>query len=134
MLYDIRNIVNSLAESDDPNALEAFGYACYGGDNPVFECDWVKARDCFLKLCSLDTADDLDKCYFANTLGYIFYYGRCNDGVPENEKALKYFTVGANGGIYESMYKLADMYINGYGTDKNKRAAEYLISSVYQNR
>lgn len=71
---DIRNIVTTLAEADNPDALEALGYACYGGDDPVFECDWVRSRDCFLKLLTLDTANDLNKCYFANTLGYIFYY------------------------------------------------------------
>ena len=30
------------------------------------------------------------KAFLANTLGYIYYYGRCNNGNPEYELAYKY--------------------------------------------
>ncbi|MCF0120006.1 MAG: sel1 repeat family protein, partial [Oscillospiraceae bacterium] len=115
---------------DDVDALRAAGYAWYGG-NDIFPCDWEKSRDCFLRLMELDTVSDLDKCQYANTLGYIYYYGRCNGGEPEYGEALRYFTLGAAGGLYESIYKLSDMYVHGYGVPKNTRAASTLVDMVY---
>ena len=132
LICDVKEIVKELTEAGDPVALEALAYACYGGDNQVYTCDWVLSRDCLLKLYEMEKIDDLKRCYYANTLGYIFYYGRCNNGIPEYDKALKYFTVAAAGEIYEGMYKLADMYLNGYGIEKNKRAAFCLVNRVYQ--
>ncbi len=127
---DVRQIISELAAEDDPKAVETLGYSYYGG-NDIYPCDWNKSRDCFLKLMETENVDDLKKCYYANTLGYIFYYGRCNNGVPEYDKAYKYFSIGAAGWIYESMYKLSDMYIHGYGTVKNTQAAVSLIDMVY---
>lgn len=127
---ELRCIIQELAESDHANALSTLGYAYYGG-NELFPCDWNKSRDCFLKLLEMDNVADLEKCLYANTLGYIFYYGRCNNGIPEYEKAYRYFALGAAGGMYESMYKLADMYTHGYGVTKNARAATTLVNMVY---
>ena len=53
-------------------------------------------------------------------IGYIYYYGRCWDGQPQYDEAFRYFSVGAAGGIYESRYKLADMFAKGYGVVQNK--------------
>ncbi len=127
---ELRSIILELTELGYANALSTLGYAYYGG-NELFPCDWDKSRDCFLKLLEMDNVADLDKCQYANTLGYIFYYGRCNNGIPEYEKAYQYFALGAAGGMYESMYKLADMYAHGYGVTKNTRAAMTLVNMVY---
>lgn len=127
---ELRNIMLELAAAGHAKALSTLGYAYYGG-NELFPCDWDRARDCFLKLLEMDNTSDLKKCQYANTLGYIFYYGRCNDGIPEYEKAYSYFALGAAGGMYESMYKLADMYAHGYGVTKNTRAAVTLVNMVY---
>lgn len=108
-----------------PVALHAKAYGCYGG-NLIFEEDWVSSRDCLLKLIEL-TDDPF--CY--NTLGYIYYYGRCNNRVPQYEEAFKYFSVGAAHGIYESMYKVADMFISGKGCLKSPSAGAKIITSMY---
>lgn len=108
-----------------PVALHAKAYGCYGG-NAIFEEDWVASRDCLLKLA--DLTDD-PFCY--NTLGYIYYYGRCNNRVPQYEEAFKCFSVGAAHGIYESMYKLADMFISGKGCIKSPSAGAKIITSMY---
>lgn len=127
---ELRAIILELASQGYPDALRALGYAYYGGDD-LFPCDWDKSRDCFLQLLEIDCVDDLDKCQYANTLGYIYYYGRCNNGIPEYEKAYQYYAMGAAGGLYESMYKLSDMYSHGYGVSKNTRAATTLVNMVY---
>lgn len=131
MLEDCRNAIKTLCRKNDADALERYGYSCYGG-NKLFACDWITARNTFLKLLTHEDVDDLEKCYYANTLGYIYYYGRCNNGVPQYEEALKYYSIGAAGGIYESVYKLADMYLNGYGTPVNKNAASCLVKLFYE--
>lgn len=67
----------------------------------------------------------------ANTLGYMYYYGRCNHSVPQYEEAFKYFSAGNAGGVYESRYKLSDMFRHGYGIPKNEKIANHLIWEVY---
>lgn len=109
------------------DALVAKAYGCYGG-NGVFSCDWEVSRDCFLKLIEIDGENDP---FYYNSLGYIYYYGRCNNGEPEYDKAFQYFTIGAVSGIYESRYKLADMISGGKGVPKNLKAAATMIISMY---
>lgn len=117
--------VEELCEKNVKTALHAKAYGCYGG-NRAFPCDWTASRDCLLKLCEID-----DNPFYANTLGYIYYYGRCTDGEPDHEKAFYYFSVGAAGGVYESRYKLADMFLHGYGTPRNERIASSIIRELY---
>ena len=70
----------------------------------------------------------------ANTLGYMYYYGRCTDGVPEYDKAFYYFSIGAAGWYYESRYKLADMYRHGYGVAKNPKVVWSIIWELYEEQ
>ena len=127
----LRGLLLEFSMKDNPTAIRKLGY-CYYGGNRLFPCNWPKSRDCFEKLMRMDAVSDENKCRYANTLGYIYYYGRCNGGTPEYEKAYRCFTLGAAGGMYESMYKLADMYQNGYYVPKNTRAASALVSMVYE--
>lgn len=106
-------------------AMEAKAYALYGG-NPLYECDWNLSRDLFERLYEI-TGD----AQYANTLGYIYYYGRCNGGIPEYDKAFKYFTCGHMGGYYESAYKLSDMFLSGKGVPVNKKVAIDLVARIY---
>ena len=122
-----RKITDELCEQDDNGALELKGYACYGG-NRLYDCDWEYSRDCMEKL--FDMTDD---AMYANTLGYIYYYGRCNGGVPEYDKAFPMFVTSAANGIYEGIYKLADMYKNGYGCRKSPNTAFKLYRFVYDD-
>ncbi len=127
---ELKTMLLDLAGKDYEEGLKQLGY-CYYGGHELFACDWYRAHKCFLRLMEKEDVGDLDKCRYANTLGYIYYYGRCNRGIPEYDKAFLYFSLGASGGFYESTYKLADMYLHGYYTPKNNHAAAMLISDVY---
>lgn len=120
-----KRYVAELCETNNKAALYAKAYGCYGG-NRAFECDWAASRDALLKLLEID-----DNPFLANTLGYIFYYGRCTGGEPEYEKAFKFFSVGAAGGVYESEYKLSDMFRHGYGVTKSEKIASNIIWQLY---
>ncbi len=117
---------DELCEKGNKEALYAKAYGCYGG-NRAFPCDWITSRDCLLKLMEID-----ENPFIANTLGYIYYYGRCTGGEPEYEKAFMYFSIGAAGGVYESRYKLSDMFRHGYGVPKNNRISASMIWKLYK--
>ncbi|MCR5660698.1 MAG: hypothetical protein K6G50_01045 [bacterium] len=118
--------IEELCAKNNKRALYAKAYSCYGG-NRAYRCDWHTSRDLLLKLMELD-----DNPYLANTLGYIYYYGRCSDGTPDYEAAFYYFSIGAAGGVDESRYKLADMFVRGRGVKENKRIAATIISELYK--
>lgn len=122
----MKKFIEYFCDKDDPEMLEVKGYMCYGKCSEVYDEDWFASRDCFLKLMEISPSR-----YFANTLGYIYYYGRCNNGVPEYDKAFYYFSIGAAGGVYESMYKQADMFMNGYGVTKDLEIARDIYTSLY---
>lgn len=124
-LAKARRYTEELCREDNVFALRLKGYACYGG-NRLYECDWAAARDCMLRLREL--ADDAE---YANTLGYIYYYGRCNGGEPEYEKAFPQFSYAAANGLFEAIYKLGDLYSHGYGCRKSEETAQNLYHMVY---
>lgn len=124
-LARFRAYVDELCMAKVPEALEIKAYACYGG-NRAYACDWTESRNLLTELMKVD-----DNPFIANTLGYIYYYGRCNDGIPEYDKAFYYYSIGAAGGVYESKYKLADMFLNGYGVAKNTGIGEDIIKRLY---
>ncbi len=117
--------VEELCEKGNTTALYAKAYSLYGG-NRAYACDWCGSRDLLLKLMEVDESP-----FLANTLGYLFYYGRCADGKPDYEKAFYYYNIGAAGGVYESRYKLSDMYRHGYWVKKNARIAAGLARELY---
>ncbi len=122
-----RRFIDTLCEKDSGLALSVKGYACYGG-NRLYPCDWAVSRDCMIRLF-----EKTDHPRYANTLGYIYYYGRCSGGEPEYEKAFHYFGIAAANGLYEGMYKLADMFCHGYGCGKSLRTARALYRMVYND-
>ncbi len=109
----------------DPKAIQRRGY-CYYCGTKIYPNDWHKAKDAFLDYYQM-TGD----ASAANTLGYIYYYGRCSGGVPEYEEAFKYFSIGHAYSYYESTYKLADMLAHGYGVVKDGKSAYHLYLDVY---
>ena len=124
-----RLFAEELAEANNIYGLNAVGYGCYGG-NRAFDCDWVRSRDCITRLFEIE--DEMPKkAFLANTLGYIYYYGRCNDGNPEYELAYKYFSFAAFNEVYEAQYKIADMFKNGYGVAKSPETAKNIIGRLY---
>ncbi len=118
--------LDELCDRKVDRAIQKRGY-CYYGGTKIYPTDWVKARDSFLKYYA-STGD----ASAANTLGYIYYYGRTNNGVPEYNKAFKYFSIGNLGGSVESKYKLADMFYHGYGVKKNVELAYKTYSELYK--
>lgn len=120
-----KKCLDAMCEKKDPKAIQRRGY-CYYCGTKIYPNDWIKARDAFLEYYQL-TGD----ASAANTLGYIFYYGRCNNGVPEYEEAFKYFSIGHAFTYFESTYKLADMFAHGYGVVKDGKTANHLYWSVY---
>lgn len=117
--------VDELAAEDDELALKIRCDGRYTG-NSVYRQDFYASRDDAERLFEL-TEDPM----YANTLGYIYYYGRVNGGKAEYEKALPYFVFGAANGVHESIYKLADMYRNGYAVQKSEKTAYSMISRLY---
>lgn len=124
-----RRVLEERCAEGNLEAIQIKGYACYGDRHPVYSCDWFTARDCMLEL--VEKGNDWLKAVSANTLGYIYYYGRCNDGEPEYEEAYKYFSMAAFYGLHESTYKVGDMLAKGYGIIKNEKAAYQCYANVY---
>lgn len=122
-----KKCLDRLCDKEFSDAIQKRGY-CYYCGTKEYPNDWVKARESFIKYYNM-TGD----ASAANTLGYIYYYGRCNNGVPEYEEAFKYFSIGHAFGIYESTYKLADMFTHGYAVVKNFETAYRLYYSVYSD-
>lgn len=120
-----KKIVEEGCEEDDFVCMRIKGYSCYGG-NKLYDCDWDESCRLITKLFD-KTGDPI----YANTLGYIYYYGRCNGGTPEYEKAFQYFSVGAAYGLFESTYKISDMFLNGKGIIKSVKTSDHLISKLY---
>lgn len=127
LLYE--RFAEDLCRSGNVEGLEAVCYGCYGG-NRAFPCDWKRSEECLLKLLE-KSSDSEEAAFYANTLGYIYYYGRTTDGVPNYEAAYKYFSFAAFSGVYEARYKIADMYKNGYGVVKNLKTARHIVTLLY---
>lgn len=119
--------VDDLAAQGYLKAIEIRCISKYTG-SAAYQQDYAGARDDAEKLFDLMHYPE-----YANMLGDIYYYGRCTDGKPDYDKALTYFTFGAANGIKESIYKLADMYRNGYGAIKSPETAFRLVSKVYED-
>ena len=120
-----RKFVEELCEEDSTLALHIKGYSCYGG-NRLYPTDWRASRDCITRL--FEKTNDPG---YANTLGYIYYYGRCSDGVPDYDAAFRYFEIAALNNVDEAIYKLGDMFRHGYGCRKSERTAWELYSRAY---
>lgn len=122
-----REYVDILCQNNIEIGLYEKAYGSYTG-NAIFKQDWKAAEEYLLKILEL-----FDDAYAANSLGYIYYYGRTNNGEPDYEKALKYFTIAEMEGITEAKYKLCDMLFYGYGFPKKmpELALKNLISLYY---
>lgn len=62
-------------------------------------------------------------------LGYIWYYGRT--GERDYEKAFYYYKKAAEQGNIVCQYKLADMFKNGYGVEKDYDRYKAIIKHLY---
>ncbi len=118
--------VQFLYNHNDPLGLNEVAYAPYEDKCPLAG-DWSASYDALIKLYELDKT----RWDYANTLGYICYYGRNTDSNPNYKEARKWFSIGAAAGCFESMYKLGDMLAKGLGGKKDEQKAMSLYTAVY---
>jgi len=125
-----REYVEALCSINNVVGLRAKAYACYGNGNRAYACDWRSSEECLLKLMELD-----NDFWAANSLGYIYYYGRTTNGVPDYDRSFKYFSVAALYGIHEAIYKLADLCLKGQGVPMRcLEGAEHILSWLYNEQ
>lgn len=107
------------AEHNIPEAALNLGTFYYNGH--LVEQDFKKAYELYKTAADAGVLSAICNC------GYCFYYGRHQE--TDYKKAYEYFSLGAL--LHDDancLYKLGDMYFNGYGTDKN----EYYAFILYQ--
>lgn len=111
------------AQHDIPEAALNLGTFYYTGR--VVGQDYQKAYELY------KTAADAGVLRAICNCGYCFYYGRHQE--VDYEKAYEYFSLGAL--LYDDancLYKLGDLYLNGYGVAKNERYAFILYQRALQ--
>lgn len=123
----LKGFCDELVSKDNLEALEFKGYSCYEGKD-IYAQDWDESKRCLLKIFEKTCRPEI-----ANSLGYIAYYGRCNNGVPQYDEAFRYFSIGAAAKLCESQYKLADMFYHGYSVPENKELAQEIYSDLYES-
>ena len=90
---------------------------------------YYELRDFDLALKYYEMAAELgDKSVYSG-LGYIWYYGRT--GKKDYAQAFHWFSLAAENGDVQAEYKLADMYKNGYGVEKNYDRYKEIIERLY---
>lgn len=105
-----------IAQGND-HAMNNLGARYYCGDRG-FEQSFAKAVELY------DMAAARGNRHAQENLGYCYYYGR---NMPvDYEKAFHYYALGAFDGWLISLYKIGDMYLNGYYVQKNEREAFYI--------
>lgn len=122
-----KEFVKDLYALGDAQAMKILAWGYYVG-NSVYRQSFKQAEKYLLKLYEKN-ADP----FAANSLGYIYYYGRVGKNGPDYEKAFRYFSYGALAGIDESIYKCGDMLIHGMGTQKNVDMGINLIVDGYKD-
>lgn len=75
-------------------------------------------------------ADEYGDKYAPVGLGFIYYYGR--NGAKDFKKAFYYFNKGKGYGNMEAAMKIADMYHNGYGCEKDDVKYKETLLEIYE--
>jgi hypothetical protein len=110
--------LTELAKTDD-EAMLRLGTIYYTGRRGVKQ-SYAKAFRCYRKAAENSL---LQNHWALNNLGYCYYYGRAT-GV-DYKKAYMNFARAAYLGNPNSMFKLGDMYYNGYHVKRDPEAAFY---------
>ena len=104
-------------ENDDEHSMNDLGAMYYDGKRG-FEQSFEKA------VYYYDMAAMHGSRQAQENLWYCYYYGRV--GEPDYAKAFHYFALGAFDGHLISLYKIGDMYLNGYYVPKNEKEAFFI--------
>ncbi|MGX8705286.1 MAG: tetratricopeptide repeat protein [bacterium] len=110
----IMELYESEIEKGNADAMNDLGSCYYCGDRG-FEQDFRKAVHYY------SMAAENGSWQARENLGYCYYYGRDMD--VDYEKAFHYFAPGAFNGHLISLYKIGDMYLNGYYVKQSERDA-----------
>ncbi len=115
----IEELLDAAFDAGNAEAMNDLGAQYYDGSRG-FEQDFAKAVSCY-KLAAAAGSRQAQE-----NLGYCYYYGR---NMPvDYEKAFHYFALGAFDGHLISLYKIGDMYQNGYYVEKNPIEAFHIYS------
>lgn len=105
---------NICVKENMPKAALSLGSIYYTGTK--IKRDYIKAFG--LYKIAADAGISAAICNVA----YCYYYGRHQE--IDYNSAFKYFSIGATVfNDYNCLYKLGDMYLNGYATEKNEKYA-----------
>ena len=110
----IQELYEAEIEKGNADAMNDLGSCYYSGDRG-FEQDFGKAVHYYTM------AADNGSWQARENLGYCYYYGRDMD--VDYEKAFHCFAPGAFNGHLISLYKIGDMYANGYYVKKSPQDA-----------
>ena len=115
----IEELFETAYEDGNADAMNDIGAQYYDGARG-FEQDFSKAVNCY-KLAAAKGSRQAQE-----NLGYCYYYGR---NMPvDYKKAFHYFALGAFDGHLISLYKIGDMYQNGYYVEENPIEAFHIYS------
>lgn len=115
----IEELLNAAFEDGNADAMNDIGAQYYDGSRG-FEQDYAKAVDCYKRAAANGSRQAQEN------LGYCYYYGR---NMPvDYEKAFHFFALGAFDGHLISLYKIGDMYLNGYYVEKNPVEAFHIYT------
>ena len=109
-------------ELKNPDAALNLGSLYYTGR--AGQQDFSKALEYYT------IASDWGSRQAQENLGYCYYYGRSTN--IDYKKAFHYFALGAFDGHITSLFKIGDMYRNGYYVDKNEDAAFRIYHHCYE--
>ena len=101
-------------DDGDAQSMNDLGAMFYGGDRGC-EQSFEKAVHYY------EMAADKGNYQAMENLGYCYYYGRV--GEPDYERAYQYFSLCALIGGGVALYKIGDMYLNGYYVSKSETNA-----------
>ena len=115
----VEELLGAAFDAGSADAMNALGAQYYDGSRG-FAQSFAQAISCY-KLAAAAGSRQAQE-----NLGYCYYYGR---SVPvDYEKAFHYFALGAFDGHLVSLYKIGDMYLNGYYVEKNPVEAFHIYS------
>lgn len=138
-IAEARRIINEyeyksvLTDDEEFLMLEAFEFMI----EATKETEWMvrlggyyyEKRNFDLALKYYEMADELGDKWAAEGLGYIWYYGRT--GVKDYDKAFRYYHKAMENDNLQSLVKVADMYKNGYGVERNYDMYVELVETAY---
>ncbi len=133
IIYEFYGIA-SPSEEERFRYTEAVEYVLEREKSPILMTDYggyyyeLKKFDLALKYYQM--AADMGYIPAKVCLGYIWYYGRT--GTKDYQKAFENFDYARRKGDLVAIYKVADMYKNGYFVEKDEARYIDMIEALYE--